>query len=220
MGALYVHSHPYCPPYFLSAFARRLFIAASTVSNTRHEDQQCTGNRRAGRGPGPGMASATDADWAGRDRSGPERRVGTRDQADEARAAQGRREFCQGSERRNTNNADIGIGPKEEPGGGRRRSRISLGSPAADFGAEGSHERLLWDDLRESLEGAAGSETIPNSSTWARGVVVEKTKEERHREQRRRHLIDEAIAVLLEGSTSSSSSRGGSDDERLGDGAL
>lgn len=112
---------------------------------------------------------------------------------------------------------------KKEPGGGGRRSRASLGSPATELEVEGFHERLLWDDLRESLEGAAGAERVRARSTWARGVVVEKTKEERDREQRRRRLIDEAIAVLLEGSTSSSggsSNNSSSDGERLNDSAL
>lgn len=167
-------------------------------------------------------SSAVDANWAGRDRTGPERRGSARDQhqADEARAAQGRREPWYGNDS-HANNLGMGLGPKREPGGARRRLQISTGDPAADLGAEGSHERLLWDDLRESLEGAAGGERIPAPSTWGRGVAVEKMKE-RDREQRRRRLIDEAIAVLLEGSSSSSSSNSssGGDDERLEDGGL
>lgn len=179
------------------------------------------GNRRAGEEPGVAnrTQSATDADWAGRDRSRPERHVGTRDQhqADEVRAAQGRRESWQGNEEINSNGADKGRGPKRESSSGRRRSRISPGSsPAAELGAEGSHERLLWDDLRESLEGVAGGGGIPTPNTWARGGVIEKTREERNRDQRRRRLIDEAIAVLLEGSSSGSSS----DEDRLDAGAL
>lgn len=201
-----------------------LFLAASTISDSRHEDRQSIeSGRRPGKGGGVASRrqSTTDADWTGRDRAGPERRVGSRDhrQADEPRAAQGGRESWQRSERNTTtDNADTNFGLKEGPSGGRRRSRVSLGSPATEGDVEGSHERLLWDDLRESLEGATGGERVPARSTWARGVAVEKSAEERDRELRRRRLIDEAIAVLLEGSSSSGS--GSSDDERLEDGAL
>lgn len=196
-------------------------MIASTVSNNRHEAPQNTERRRT---PGDGLGvasrtqSATDADWTRRDTTGPEWRVGTRDhhQPDEPRAAQGRRESWQGNERNANSSADTGFGPKTEQGGGRRKSRVSLGSPAAEAGVESSHERLLWDDLRESLAGAALGERVPARSTWSRGVAVEKTKATRDREQRRRRLIDEAIAVLLEGSSSSGSS---SDDDRLEDGA-
>lgn len=147
---------------------------------------------------------------------------------EEAFAAQDRRESRRlGNERGTNNTADVLFsGVKEEPGGGRRRSRVSPGGPGADFGADGfSHERerLLWDDLRESVQGAAGSERVPAAarSEWVRGVAIDKTKEERSREQRRRRLIDEAIAVLLEGSSSgASSSNSSSDDERLEDGTL
>eukprot|EP00903_Cladosiphon_okamuranus_P009043 g8645.t1 len=193
-------------------------LSASTVSDTPREVPRNTGRRKAP-GNGAGVAtrtkSPTGADRTGRDRTGPECRVGSRDryQASEPLAAQGRRESWQGNERNANSNVDTGLAPNVEPGGVRRRSRVSLRSPPAEIGVESLHERLLWDDLRESLEGAAGGERVPARSTWARGVTVEKTKEARDREQRRRRLIDEAIAVLLEGSSSDSSGGSGSSSD-------
>lgn len=83
-------------------------------------------------------------------------------------------------------------------------------NPGTNASVESSHERLLWDELRESVEGAAGRDGVPAPKTWGRARPVGRTKEEIFREEQRRQLIDEAIAVLLEGSSSSSS-----DDERL-----
>lgn len=72
------------------------------------------------------------------------------------------------------------------------------------LGAHGWHERLLWDELRDSLAGVAGNERVMRSK-WSRdggGDVVEQATGDRASKEQQRRLIDEAIAVLLEGSSS------------------
>jgi len=180
------------------------FTAGSTASNSRCEDQHSTESRKKGRRKRTagrrrnGTDDDGDADWG--------RRVGGEREPDEGYAPKSRRGSWQGDVR-NTK----GRGPRTEPGGTRRRSRGSLGSPSAKFGGESSRERLLWDELRESLHVVAGRVEAPGLDTLDRRGAVEKANGDRAREERRRRLIEEAIAVLLEGSS------GSSDDERLGD---
>ncbi|CAN0471168.1 unnamed protein product [Ectocarpus sp. 8 AP-2014] len=106
---------------------------------------------------------------------------------------------------------DKGLGLKLESNGGGRRSRSPPGRAGANLGFEDSHERLLWDELRESLAGITGSDAVPPA--WGHGAAVEEARADRAHEEQRRRLIDEAIAVLLEGSSSSSDSS--SENERI-----
>ncbi len=149
--------------------------------------------------------SGTDDDDDGEDWG---RRAGGERETDEGQGhtPKSRRDSWQGGER-----TTKGREPRREPGGTRRRPRGSLGSPGASFGGESSRERLLWDELRESLQGVAGRAEAPGPDTWDRRRAPEKMNDDRARQERRRRLIEEAIAVLLEGSS------GGSDDERLDD---
>lgn len=84
--------------------------------------------------------------------------------------------------------------------GGRRGPRNNRGP---GFRAHGWHERLLWDELRDSLASVAGSEPVMRTK-WSDGGggVVEQATGDRASKEQQRQLIDEAIAVLLEGSSS------------------
>lgn len=94
---------------------------------------------------------------------------------------------------------NVGNGVKSQRNSGEDRPRSN--SPRDTYGANGSYERVLWDELRDSL---AGQGVLP--SKWA-DDTAEKRRRDRAGEQQRRQLIDEAIAVLLEGSSS--------DDDRV-----
>lgn len=153
--------------------------------------------------------SGIDADWGMGQRSARERRVGTRNNHQAGKEANAK---VLPENEKSANSIDKRLEAERAPGMGRRRSRVSLGKPGANMATEASRERLLWDELRESVEGVAGSAEVPAPSMWGRVGPVGKNKEEIVREERRRRLIDEAIAVLLEGSSS-----GSSDDERLED---
>lgn len=173
--------------------------AGSTVSNSRYEAQHNTERRRSRKKRAADRSRRRngtdddddDVDWA--------RRGGHEHEPGDGHTPKSRRDSWQGDERNSK-----GRGPRKEPGG----TRSSLG---ANFGGESSRERLLWDELRESLQGVAARAEAPGPGTWDRRGTIEKMKDDRAREDRRRRLIEEAIAVLLEGSSSSS------DDERLED---
>lgn len=89
----------------------------------------------------------------------------------------------------------------------RRKSDVPLSTPDPCFGAGGSHERLLWDELRESLAKISESKGLLPSKCDSESAVEKATMSRADVEQRRR-LIDDAIAVLLEDS--------GSDEEGVG----
>lgn len=186
----------------------------STASNSRHGEDEQHAERRGAGGRGQrrasGRQSRVDSDRLG---IGTDEPVGSRKHEAERPDTAEHRKGAIGSSSRNCRSAtvdDKGLGLKLESSGGRRRSRSPPRRAGANLGVEDSHERLLWDELRESLEGAAGNDVVPPA--WGHGAAVEKARADRAREEQRRRLIDEAIAVLLEGSSSSDSS---SEDERI-----
>lgn len=187
----------------------------STASNGRHGEDEQHAERRGSGGRGQRgtsrRQSRADSDRRGMDTDEP---VGSRKHEAEGPDAAEYRKGETSSWSRNDRSASVvdkGLGLKLESSGGGRRSRSPPGRAGANLGVEGSHERLLWNELRESLEGVAGSDAVPPA--WGHGAAVEKARVDRAREEQRRRLIDEAIAVLLEGSSSSSNSS--SEDERI-----
>lgn len=98
--------------------------------------------------------------------------------------------------------SDLRAQPGSRKAGGGRRDPRDIQGPG--FGAHGWHERLLWDELRDSLAGVARSEPVMRSE-WSKsggGGVIEQATGDRASKEQQRRLIDEAIAVLLEGSSS------------------
>lgn len=80
-------------------------------------------------------------------------------------------------------------------------SRNDANVSRPSYGLEGVHERLLWDELRESLAGVAVGRKglLPCGQDGVR--AFEKTIRGQAGEEQRRRLIDEAISVLLEASS-------------------
>ncbi|CAM9564712.1 unnamed protein product, partial [Ectocarpus sp. 6 AP-2014] len=193
-------------------------LSGSTASYGRHgEDEQHAERRGAGGRGQRGTSrrqSRADSDRRGMDTDEP---VGSRKHEAEGPGAAEQRKGTTSSWSRTDRSASVvdkGLGLKLESSGGGRRSRPPPGRAGENLVFEDSHERLLWDELRESLEGVAGSDAVPPA--WGHGAAVEKARADRAYEEQRRRLIDEAIAVLLEGSSSSSDSS--SEDERIDNG--
>lgn len=118
----------------------------------------------------------------------------------------GTRNSHSGQEADGTASENMGKGTQ-----GRQSGEDGGGSRRQNYGLEGEHERLLWDELRESLAGVAVGRKrgLPYSQDGVR--AFEKPRRDRASEEQRRRLIDEAISVLLEAS---------SDEEGLEHGSL
>lgn len=99
--------------------------------------------------------------------------------------------------------------PRAQPGSGKMgggwQGQVPRDSRIRGLGTHGWHERLLWDELRDSLADGAGCERGMRGK-WSRDGgdrdVVEQYMGDRANKEQQRRLIDEAIAVLLEGSSS------------------
>ncbi|CAM9642552.1 unnamed protein product, partial [Ectocarpus fasciculatus] len=189
-------------------------LSGSTASNSRHGEDEQKAERRGGAGREQrgtsGRQSRADSDRRGMDTDEPV--GGGKHEAGRPDATEHRKEAASSWSRngRSASVVNTKLGPKRKSRGGGRMSRSPPGRAGANLGVEDSHERLLWDELRESLEGVAERDVVPPA--WGHGAAVEKARADRAREEQRRRLIDEAIAVLLEGSSSSDSS---SEDERI-----
>lgn len=143
-------------------------------------------------------------------RNGAKRRTGAQKRELEASAAQRGSVRTESSSERDMDRSDYAdkSGLRAQPGS-RKAGGVWQGSRdnrGPDIGAHGWHERLLWDELRDSLAGVAGSERVMRSK-WSRdgsnaGAVVGTAGGDKASKEEQRRLIDEAIAVLLESGSS------------------
>ncbi|CAM9093776.1 unnamed protein product [Scytosiphon promiscuus] len=201
-------------------------LSGSTASNSSFEENRLSKRRGGGGGAGTGgrsrrkskasIGTGVDRGESDGERSDRHRGGRKRDKSKKENPRGNRRSTIDSWSGKDGRASGVGktFTAKAEQDRGRRKSRVLQGRVDASFGAGGSREKLLWDELRESLkeavDGSGGAMPSQNRERDRDGAY-EKAREERAREEQRRRLIDEAIAVLLEGSSSGASS---SDDER------
>lgn len=168
----------------------RIGTFADSMGSVSHEVDPME-NPKANRRKQPSHGGAERL-WD-RDREEAEDRVGTRGNV--RRASYGQEADGTASENKgNGTHHRKSVGDGGEPRNGANVSKQS-------YGLEGVHERLLWDELRESLAGVTtgGEGLLPRGQDGVRDF--EKTVRGRAGEEQRRRLIDEAISVLLEASS-------------------